>query len=291
MNNEELSWREFEIMVAHIEEQLCPKGAIVKSPDYIEDKISGSRREVDASIRYTIGSTPILITVECRNRGKVQDDTWIEQLSKKKEKIGASATIAVSKNGFSEPAQKTGAFYKIELRTLKEIEDSESLDWLRDITLDVELLFWKYVSIQAALDTENSNIKIDPVVDKKIHELGCDAYIAKNDDTGEKMYLGEIGKKFVNEGQFPKIPGIEPFGQVLVGNENPLYIRTSEGQTRLKYLDIRVKIMSIAKPIAARKAFEYSSSNGTIVEVAEFNYQFEGGSFKVGVLREESSSR
>lgn len=289
MNNEELSWREFEVMVAHIEQQLSPEGAIVKSPDKIVDKITGSLREVDASIRYAIGSTPILITIECRNREKVQDDTWIEQLSQKKEKIGASATIAVSKNGFSNPAQKSAEHYNIELRTLKEIESSDSLDWLNNIILNVELFFWKYVSIQVALDTENENVVIDPIVDKKIQELGCDAYIAKNDDIGEKMYLGDIGAKFVHEGLFPKAPGIQAFGQVY--SEKPLYLPTSEGQTRLKYVDITVRIVSMSKPVTATRAFEYSSLSGTIVQVAEYGYQFEGGSFKVGILREESSNK
>jgi hypothetical protein len=84
--NEDITWREFELLVARIEKQLSPLGAIIKSPDSIIDKVSGSPREVDASIRYVVGSTPILITIECRNREKLQDDTWIEQLAKKKEK-------------------------------------------------------------------------------------------------------------------------------------------------------------------------------------------------------------
>ncbi len=284
MENEELTWREFELMVAHIESQLSPKGAIIKSPDKIPDKISGSLREVDASIRYTVGSTPILITVECRNREKVQDDIWIEQLSKKKEKIGASATIAISKNGFTNPAKKTAKHFNIELRTLKEIDNSNSLDWLNNIELNVEMLFWKYVSIQVGLPSEASSVVIDPIVDKKIQELGCDAYIAKNDITGEKMFLGEIGTKFVNEGAFPMAAGIEPFGRVW--SQNPLYILTNEGQVELKYVDIRIQIISVTKPIAAIKAFDYSSENGTIIQVAEFKYQFDGGSFKVGAMRE-----
>lgn len=286
MDNEEITWREFELLVAHIESQLSPKGATVKSPDKILDKVSGSLREVDASIRYMVGSTPILITVECRNRGKIQDDLWIEQLSKKKEKIGASATIAVSKNGFTKPAQKTAKHYGIELRTLREIEDSANIDWLNNITLNVDLLFWKYVSIQVGLDTETQNVIIDPMVDSKILELGCDAYIAKNDETGEKMYLGDIGSKFIDEGTFPKIAGIEPFGRI--SSQNPLYISTSEGQSKIKYVDIRIRIVSINKPVSVMKTFEYSSSKGPIVQLAEFKYQFNGGSFKIGVMHKDS---
>ena len=47
------------------------------------DKITNQPREVDASIRYQVGSVPILITIECRDRVAVQDSTWIEQLVQK----------------------------------------------------------------------------------------------------------------------------------------------------------------------------------------------------------------
>jgi hypothetical protein len=96
-------WKEFEKLVALIEYHLSPQGATIKSPDYIPDKITGELREVDASIRYQVGSTPILITVECRKRSTKQDTRWIEQLVRKRDDIGASATIAVSSSGFSKP--------------------------------------------------------------------------------------------------------------------------------------------------------------------------------------------
>lgn len=70
-------WREFEKLTALIEQHLGPQGAIVRSPDYITDKITGEQREVDASVRYQVGSVPILITIECRDRTSVQDVTWI----------------------------------------------------------------------------------------------------------------------------------------------------------------------------------------------------------------------
>ena len=100
----DMSWREFEQLVARIETQLAPKGVTVRSPDKIQDKVTGQMREVDASIRYQIGSAPILITIECRERSAVQDDTWIEQLIMKRQKLGAQQTIAVSSSGFSGPA-------------------------------------------------------------------------------------------------------------------------------------------------------------------------------------------
>ena len=64
------SWRDFERMVTAIERQLGPSGAEVRSPEHLLDKRTGLKREVDASIRYTVGSVPIVITLECRDRSQ-----------------------------------------------------------------------------------------------------------------------------------------------------------------------------------------------------------------------------
>ena len=74
------AWKEFEELVARIEETAAPRNAIVKSPDQIADIVTGTKRQVDASIRYLVGSVPILITVECKKRSRRQDVTWIEGL-------------------------------------------------------------------------------------------------------------------------------------------------------------------------------------------------------------------
>jgi hypothetical protein len=89
------------MLASNIEATLAPSGARVKSPDRIRDKIAGQYREVDASIRYKVGSVDLLITVECRDRSRLEDVTWIEQIATKQAHIGAARTIAVSSKGFS----------------------------------------------------------------------------------------------------------------------------------------------------------------------------------------------
>src|SRR4051812_12925997 len=95
-------WKEFEELVARIESALVPIGAVVKPNDRIKNNLTGRKRQVDASIRFTLGTSPILITVECRKRKHKQDDTWIEQVVAKKQNLGASKTIAVTTEDVSE---------------------------------------------------------------------------------------------------------------------------------------------------------------------------------------------
>jgi hypothetical protein len=122
-------WREFESLVARIEKAAAPLAAKVTSPDRIRDLTTGQLREVDASIRSTVGTTEVLITVECRKRSRKDDDTWIEQLATKRQKIGAAKTIAVSASGFTSSATKSAAHYGIELRTLSKVSASDIKGW------------------------------------------------------------------------------------------------------------------------------------------------------------------
>lgn len=118
-------WRLFEELVSRIEADAGSLGLIVVSPDRIRSKITGRFREVDASIRAKVGTSEVLVTIECRRRGYRQDVTWIEQLATKKQAIGASRTIAVSSSGFSPEAIAVAQHYGIDLRELAEVSAEE----------------------------------------------------------------------------------------------------------------------------------------------------------------------
>ena len=124
------SWREFEQLVARIEHTLAGGGVTVTSPDRIPSRITRRKREVDASLRTRVGSSEILVTIECRKRRAAQDITWIEQLGCKKQAIGASRTIAVASTAFSKDAVRAAAHYDIDLRVLSEITDTEVQSWI-----------------------------------------------------------------------------------------------------------------------------------------------------------------
>lgn len=122
-------WREFEKLVVRIEQTLVPLGAIVRSPDRLRSLLTNRLREVDASIRTKIGSTEILITVECRKRRATQDVTWLEQLASKKQALGVARTVAVSTSEFSIDATKAAEYYGIDLRVVRDIADQDIKGW------------------------------------------------------------------------------------------------------------------------------------------------------------------
>lgn len=162
-------WREFEKLVARIEGYLSPKEAKIISPDFILDKVTGEKREVDASIRYYAGSTPILIILECRKRNSRQDVTWIEQLVTKKNDIGASITIAISSKGFSKAAIKKAAHYGIELRGLENLQNQaeEVVSWLRARTVTVVEKIWNVEDMSIELYNAPDDVQLA----KEFHSL------------------------------------------------------------------------------------------------------------------------
>lgn len=122
-------WREFELIVARIEEYLSDNDAVVTSPDKVLDNDTGKMREVDATIRYKIGSVELLIIFECRRHKRRQGTLWIEQLASKRRALGAAKCVAISSTGFSVPAIKKAERLGVELRTLKNINKDTIERW------------------------------------------------------------------------------------------------------------------------------------------------------------------
>lgn len=140
-------WREFELLIARIEADAGPRGLVVKSPDRLRCKLTGRLREVDASIRAKVGTTEMLVTIECRRRSKLQDVTWIEQLATKKSSIGADRTIAVSVSGFSAEAQIAASHAGVSLR---KISDLTVTDINPILGLDLVMFWHKACAITGA---------------------------------------------------------------------------------------------------------------------------------------------
>ncbi len=186
------AWRQFEKLIAQIESAMAPSGAVIKSPDRISDNLTGEAREVDASIRYKVGTVPILITIECRDRSGVDDVRWIEQLVEKKRSIGASITVAVSSSGFTEPAIKKAALSGIEIRTLTDASASDFVKWLQTQNITVDLSEWSMVDLALTLYDFSGDAELIASVQQAFREKGPLApFLIRNFD-GKHFHIQNI---------------------------------------------------------------------------------------------------
>lgn len=130
--------RALEELTARLERAAAAVGAEVRSPDYILGRRSGSRREIDVTVRSMVGTSPVLVMLECRDRSGTQDVTWIEQIASKRDDVGASVAVAVAaRGGFSEGARKMAAACGIELRVVQEVTADDVASWCALSHLDV----------------------------------------------------------------------------------------------------------------------------------------------------------
>ena len=117
------AWIDFEATIAQLEHMLSSVGAKVKHNVQLRDRFDGLR-QVDAAVWIENGTSTILIIMECRNREKVSDITWVEQVVSKKKNLRVDRAIMATNNPLTVPAQRLAADEGIELRTLEEIDSS-----------------------------------------------------------------------------------------------------------------------------------------------------------------------
>jgi hypothetical protein len=122
-------WKQFEELVGAIESVAAPRGAVVKCDDHLPDVITGESRQVDVSIRFRIGTSDVLILIECRDRNRNEDVRWVEEMVMKLRNLAASKIILVSATGFTQAAKVKAEHYGVELRELSELRVAEIEDW------------------------------------------------------------------------------------------------------------------------------------------------------------------
>ncbi len=270
-------WKKFEQLVARIEADASPHGLIVTSPDKIRCKITGRLREVDASVRAKIGTSPVLITIECRKRRPKQDVTWIEQLATKRNNIGAARTIAVSSTGFSAEAQKMARHHGIELRHLSEVSASEINQLMKlDFVLFphkrcsvARVAFRWFQSLEWAMpDPNNVDFVLPPSAD--FH-----APLFRNIETGATWSLNDLWLQ-LQEVADP-FSGIEKGSRPVVRTACFPYpgnvtVETPDGPRQLGdvLLSLALSLEVELVDLDSAKIVEYSDADGSTLQRIEF---------------------
>jgi hypothetical protein len=268
-------WRRFEELVAEIERQLAP-GAVVTSPDRIRDLLTGRLREVDASIRLTLGSTPILITVECRKRRGVQDDTWIEQLATKKAKVGAAKTIAVSESGFSASAERTAALHGIELRRLVDRAAEDIVRHLLDgITVTLTFGNYKVISVTFSTPDDLTSLRdLDKRLSPMVESQGLGNIVGQVLTSAGTSFRDILGR--ADDADVP-VNGAAVRKDLNISFPQAVQLDTPDGAVHINGLQFVIDFTRRSMEAPATAFHEYSSPEGVIRRMIEANTPAEDG--------------
>jgi len=285
-------WREFEKLIARIEQAMAPLDAAVRSPDRIPDKVTGQLREVDASIRYKVGTCPILITIECRDRSSIEDVRWIEQLAEKKRSIGASMTLAVSSSGFSDPAMKKASAVDIEIRTLSDMAAEDFRQWLavQHVVLDVRE--WSLSELALELYDAPEDAELILALQESFRERGHLAPIFIRNLDGKRFHVENVLIEWCKRhGTF--FPDDLPSDGTRIRrnlhqpvDRNLLHVETTKGDFDIRIIHIGLWLSHSKALVPVSRLAQYSDPSSPLVQTAEWNLR---GTVKLSLHRDLES--
>jgi hypothetical protein len=270
--------RELELLVAHLERNLGSSDITVTSPDWLEDKVTGERREIDISLKGKVGSHNVLIILECRDKKRNEDVTWIEQLVTKREAVGANKAIAVSSIGFTSGAIAKANHENIELRTLEELTSDSIKDWFsvstiknRSFSLEIaakaDLRYFKKDKRKA--ESYLKKIGENHLTEKNILDHNRDGPISISDLVNEK-HIPEISQYtkpgeyiFVREGVLQPQNSDKGFILLIPGSKTSSNIVLDRILYTAKFV-----VTVVETPVASVKS--YKSKNGKLADVIRF---------------------
>ena len=120
---------DFQKLIAFIEQEFAPYDVQVTESAMVPDLVNAVEREIDVLIEGTVGDHTVSIGVECRDRKKKGDVTWIDEIIGKYQHLPIHKRVAVSKIGFTKTAVAKADKHNIQTLTF---ENALKNDWLKD---------------------------------------------------------------------------------------------------------------------------------------------------------------
>ncbi|MBW8036430.1 MAG: restriction endonuclease [Planctomycetes bacterium] len=285
--------RDLEKLIAYLEEFAGPKGMTVTSPDYIMGKLSGSWREVDATLRYSIGSSEVLIALECRKRTDVQDVTWIEQLASKREDIDADVIVAVSSSPFTKGAVEFAEGKKVQLRRLEAFAPGGIEKWFGMDHIMMEERLWHIddaTIILEGYDKEKGKLAG--------HEMEMDEPLFRRASDGTMVSMFDILSTTNLNSQITvgiDIPEIvhKPMRLKLDADDEQYSIQGDGREYRLKEISFHATLVrSISKsPLKDIQRYSDPESGKMISSVANFPFPIQGNELLLRLIKDEKTGQ
>ncbi len=117
---------DFQQLVYQIYKHLAPVDASVTESAMVQRRNSHRKREVDILIEYELAGHKFNMAIECRDRSRKDDETWIDDIIGKYIDLPIDKKIVVSRLGFTEGAKEKALQHGIETLSL---EEATQIDW------------------------------------------------------------------------------------------------------------------------------------------------------------------
>lgn len=280
--------RYLEILTSQLENILGAGTLVVKSPERIRSRRIGKYVEVDVTLRGKIGSTDVLVALECRDRKGPQDINWIRELATKKEDIGASVIVAVSSDGFTSDAEAEAAAYGVVLKTLSRLSEDEVADTILDLKIDVlrpryllngfaqiaYVPFILYPAKPPEFDMEDLWRLVRSPSKQDLYDKKEDKWISFSELLATADWAPALRNVRVNEKQTFEVPIPCTFDNSGLRNQPRYHLYKKsipDAFIGFSRLTIIAELWYEPEPAELSAVFNYSEANHCIARVAEFN--------------------
>lgn len=89
----------------------------------LQDRITGKMREVDVCITGDVGGHNLIVSLECVNRSRKADVTWVEQMKEKHARLPTNMLVLYASAGFTAEAVALAKASGIEAVALEQVEE------------------------------------------------------------------------------------------------------------------------------------------------------------------------
>lgn len=133
---------QFQRLIFLVKQQVAGDAEVTESK-FLQDRLTGTHREVDVCIEKSVGGHLVRVCIECRDHKRKADVSWVEEMKAKHERLPTSVLVLASREGFTREAEEVAKRYGIETLTLKKV-DAASVDrlfgnlssvWAKAVTL------------------------------------------------------------------------------------------------------------------------------------------------------------
>lgn len=116
---------EFQKLVFLVKKHAASDANVTESK-LLRDLTTGAEREVDICVDSMVAGHPVVLSIECRNRGRRADVRWIEEMKAKHERLATNALVLISSSGFSKEAHRVARGYGIETLSLEALDETSA---------------------------------------------------------------------------------------------------------------------------------------------------------------------
>lgn len=262
--------RELELLIEKLESCTLPIGTTINSPGFINDKVTGQPREVDILVEYQLGTVPIKIIIECRDRKSIQDTQWIEQIATKANDLNVNKVIAVSSSKFSKPAIAKANHYGIEARLLEEVDTDTIAEWWK--VNHLEFLQRKFLIIAAQIYCEKPELVKELLEgknadDKFINRISDNQVFSLHDILGSNLdKINRLNQLILNG----------PSIRINLNFDYPdpkshFLLRSAKGESKITLIHMVAEFRLISEQIPVSRVQNYRNTEKVISEVIEFD--------------------